>query len=267
MHGLLAVAALHYAYNHPEERKDYIITSTQHQNFALQHFATALNDINEENSEAYFFLASLVFLLSACSIANPQDRDEPMTPGDVVQSFVFLQGVKEVMTFSAIQKWKQGGPLAPLLQPWVSCSKERYGPFRDRLDKLADLARELPTSSDIINIQSSCLLAIESLRNTYHLFMSDESHKNHRYIWRWPFALSQIFLDLLRGNHPIALIILAHYAALAMRYEKRAWPFAGWSQSVLAMVHRVIEPEWVEWIKWPQRCVHEGKEVDEVAGE
>lgn len=92
MHGLLAIAALHYAYMHPAERKSYIVVSNYHQDRALDFFSTMLTDINDFNCEAFLVLAIFIFLLAAWSIANPQDQVEPLSPQAVTQSFALIQG-------------------------------------------------------------------------------------------------------------------------------------------------------------------------------
>jgi hypothetical protein len=96
MHGLLAVSALHYAQHHPGQRKEYILVSSHYQNLALNMFAVKLQDINEEKIEPYIYLATFIFILSLCSIPERQDSPSPVTPSEIAQSFMLLQGAKSI---------------------------------------------------------------------------------------------------------------------------------------------------------------------------
>lgn len=93
MHGLLAVSSLHNAHVNSEQRKAYTLVSIQYQTLALESFSKRLTDINKDNCQAYFLLASFIFILTTYSIANPQDREEAITSNDVAQSFILLQGI------------------------------------------------------------------------------------------------------------------------------------------------------------------------------
>ncbi|KAH8651144.1 hypothetical protein BX600DRAFT_100027 [Xylariales sp. PMI_506] len=272
MNGLLAITSLYYAQLHPEERKEYMIMSTNYQNLALHHFATQLNDINEDNCEANFLLATFIFLFSACSIAHAHNQDqdhrpEAITAEEVAQSFVLLQGARNLKGFSSISRWKEQGPLSMLMRPWEpSAGSEHAGPFLKHLDKLSCLVRELPPSVDVINERSACVLALESLRTMYGWFAVEVcSNTAARTRWIWPMTLPALFHQLISDCHPVSLIILVHYAALVRPFENPSWALGGWSASVLSMVERSLEPKWETWIEWPKRCIQESLHIDDCA--
>ncbi|KAJ4188158.1 hypothetical protein NW767_012007 [Fusarium falciforme] len=267
MHGLLAVSALHYAQHHPGQRKEYILISSHYQNLALKIFAVKLQDINEENIEPYFYLATFIFILSLCSIAERQDSPSPVTPSEIAQSFMLLQGAKSIYEFKSTEIWSRDGPLAPLVeqdQPQALPAKQT-GAFHDRMDQLYALARGLSPTLDAINEKSSCLLAIESLRTIHSSCSADRSPSRARRIWLWPISLTHIFLELLSSSHYVALIILAHYAALAKPFENKHWMNQDWSANVMASVERTLEDKWQEWIAWPKRSIEQEINVDEMS--
>ncbi|KAJ3545458.1 hypothetical protein NM208_g2496 [Fusarium decemcellulare] len=262
MHGLLALGALHYAFIHPDKRRDYNLISTHYQNLMLPYFAASLNSINEENCEAYFLLATLISVLSLCWVTHSDTLERIIGPSDVAQSFMFFQGVKGILDFQPMDKWRQSGSLAHLLQPPVksgqSVVQSRY---LARLDRVTGLARQLPATLEVINSQTACILALESLRATYNLCRNVEEKPGSP--WRWAIYLPDLFLELMGKGEPTSLIILAHFSALARLYERKNWVREGWSVSVITMVERNLDPESQEWIKWPRRSIMEEIDIAE----
>lgn len=269
MHGLLAISAIHYAHTHPERQNEYVLVSNHYQTLALQFFSTHLDEITADNFEPHFFLATFIFLLTMWSISHPEHRgsDSPLNPQAVAQAFHLLQGIKLIIAVKPIEDWTQDGPLAPLIHAWQPPRTKFAGPFQARMDRLTALARELAPSLDIINTQSACLLAIEALRNTNCASRVTTIPLGAREIWIWPVTLSRLFVDLISENHPVALIIVAHYAALARPYEYPSWVNKGWTRNVLAAVGSALDGEWLEWIAWPRRSMEEGIDVDEMEEE
>lgn len=272
MHGLLAVAALHYAYTHPTQRRRYTLISAHHQNVMLPFFATRLNDINEANCEAYFFLASLIFVLSLCWVAHHDTLERSISPRDVSQSFILLQGARGILGFRPIQKWRESGPLSQILRDPASIpppgaqgtSSRSSSRFLARLDRITALARRLlPTTPEVINPQTACILALEALRTTYATCRSTAARPVSA--WAWPVHLPDLFIEMLGSGHGAALVILAHFAALARPYETRTWASEGWGRGVVMMVEQSgIEGEWLAWMDWPRRSIVNEVDVDDM---
>ncbi|KAI5927232.1 hypothetical protein F4810DRAFT_649858 [Camillea tinctor] len=254
MHGLLAISALHYAYNHPDQRKEYLIVSTYYQNLALEYFSSQLSSINEDNCKAYFLLSALIFSFSQCSIANPGDREEPISPSDVAQLFKLLHGIQSILSFEQFSKWIREGPLAVLFQPWEKGVANGNEEFHLRFVELGDIIRRTPPSSELIDADSLslCQMAIDALTST-HSCVYQKPKEGHRRLWLWPFLLPQSFVGLIDKHHPVALIILAHYAAFTQRFENQNWILKGWGASVMTMVENNLDEPWREWIDWPKQ--------------
>ncbi|KAI8724349.1 hypothetical protein NCS52_00003800 [Fusarium sp. LHS14.1] len=273
MHALLAVSALHFAHFNPEQKVEYQVISSHYSALALSSVRNLLNDINESNCEVFFLFGSLTFLQSLCNVAHPSG---PLTSAEVAQSFQLLQGMKCILDFKSLQRWSSDGPLGQLFSHKAKCltpstpasatppspSSEASGPFQRRLDKLFHLARQLPRTLDVINPQSASLLALEGLRNIYQDCLALSSTSDLPHTWGWPLCLPPFFVDMIRSGDPMALIILAHFAALSWPYEHKGWPSQGWGASVMGMIERVIEEEWREWIEWPVKSLKEGIPVD-----
>ena len=278
MHGLLAVSALHYAHTHPSERSRYTLISAHHQNVLLPHFANRLSNIDEANCEAYFFLASMIFVLSLCWVAHHDTLHRDITPRDVAQSFIFLQGARGILGFRPIQKWRESGPLSQMLRPATAEGAYPSAPpppqgsrFLDRLDRVTALARRLPMAPEVINEQTACILAVEALRATYAACRGVGERPVS--VWSWPIHLPDLFVEMVGGGHGMALVVLAHYAALARSYEHKTWASEGWSRGVVTMVEQTcrqqssgqqegLDGDWLSWIEWPRRSILDEVDVD-----
>ncbi|KAK6223623.1 fungal Zn binuclear cluster domain-containing protein [Colletotrichum tabaci] len=273
MHGLLALSAMHYASLHPHEQKKWDIISVHHQNLALRSFALRLNDINKDNCEAYFFLATLIFILSIYSVAHGTRLGRAVSLDNVSQCFMLLHGIKGIIEFQPIEEWRQrGGPLDTILRaaevpPGGSWSSS---PFQKRLDAVTVLAREVRASfAEVINPQSVCVLALESLRRTHQICKSADDELDgvdkSGAAWAWAANLPPLFIEMIDNRHPTALVILAHYAALARLFEQASnWLFYGWSDTVMSLLDEALDDEWRPWIQWPKRSLTERIDVDDM---
>jgi hypothetical protein len=269
MQAILALSALHYAIVHPEQREEYILISTHYQNLTLHYFSSRINDINEDNCTSFFFLASFIFILATCSIANPSELGKTVGPSDIAQTFTLLQGIKTIVDFQPMYRWRQDGPLAPLLREFPAIQVKREGPFCRRLDRLFDLARTLQSSFAAVNEQSACILAIESLRTVYSACLDADCARRTQLTWLWPMSLTGVFIQLIRDSHAVSLVIVAHFAALARTHESSVWVRQNWSLNVLEAVERSLSEEWRSWMDWPRTSIMDKIDVDsmEVEGE
>ncbi|KAI8150611.1 Sterol uptake control protein 2 [Colletotrichum sp. SAR 10_70] len=254
LHGILAVSAIHLSHLNPEKRDEYTTISTRHQNIALSKFSPGLNDIGENNADAYVLHAICIFLLNTYSIAHPHG---PITSKDVAQSFILLQGIKSILTLPFAHRYISNGPLARWLyqggvEPAVG------GNYATKIDDLLNLTRSMAPSEDT----SMCQSALEGLKLTFAA-VSTPSHRSGL-VWRWAVSLPQSFLELMSQNHPMALVILMYYAALVHAFERKLWYLNGWGVNVASALDKAIQEPWREWIQWPLRCVRDGVDIRQV---
>lgn len=265
MHGLLALSAQHYAQAYPDKRQKYALISSHYQSLALEVYSARLNSITEDNFEPYFFLATFIFIISMCSIADPQHVGDRITPGDIAQSFMLLQGVKSICEIKPMQTWSPEGPLAPFMECEDLLDLNHTCAFERRMEQLHSLARARSPTLEAINVQSACLLAIESLKTTHvSCLLNVPKVTSGRRIWLWPMCLPPLFIELICDNHHVALIILAHYAALIKPFEHPKWMNRGWSDRTMAAIEAELGTEWHHWIDWPKEVLSKELEVEEM---
>jgi len=63
----------------------------------------------------------------------------------------------------------------------------------------------------------------------------------------WPVTISVDFMNLLREEHPCALVLVAHYTVLLQRIDNE-WYFRGRANRPLKTIHRKLDPYWYPYI-------------------
>lgn len=232
-----------------------MIVSARYQQLALKFFSGNIHAINNDNCEAYFLLSSIIFLLFTFSIGHADNSGEPPSPETVTQSFVLLQGARDVLNSQSLQRWAVGNSLAVLLspRPWYPSSHEVPTRLQTRIIRVRQLAMEQPCFYDNKELQSNYLAAIDLLQTTSS-WVDPATPEGRRRIWYWPINLSQAFLHSLRTGRQLALVILSLFAELVVPYEAGNWILQGWSNSVLRMVDEKLDQQWRLWLDWrPER--------------
>lgn len=249
MHGILALSALHYAHTNTAQHQHYMIVSARYQQLALEFFSDNIHAINDENCEAYFLLSCIIFLLFTFSIGHADKSVEQPSPETVTQSFVLLQGAKDVLTSQSLQRWAVGNPLAVLLspRPWFTGNHEVPTQLQARISRVRQLAMEESCFYDDEELKSNYLAAIDLLQ-TASTWADPATPEGRRRVWFWPINLSQAFLHSLRTGRQLALMILSLFAELVRPYEAEDWLLQGWSNSVLRMVDEKLDQQWKHWL-------------------
>ncbi|KAK0637803.1 hypothetical protein DIS24_g10451 [Lasiodiplodia hormozganensis] len=283
MHGLLAVSALHCAHIHPHQHSHYTHLSTHHQTLALGLFTTALPTLSPATSPAFLLLSSFVFLLNTYPLARAQSRGyTPITIPSIVQSLSLIRGTKSLLLLS-LDVWEhaRSGPMRELFADVTPAAHPR-GPFVDKLDGLVDAVRgRLAGSPAQAKTRVALLAAVEALRHTYALLSAARAADWRDRLWTWAVVVPDGVLELLEGECPVALVVLAYFCVLVASVEcgasrdEEQWFLKGWSGGVMECVVGVLERKeeeeeegvWREWVEWPVGCVREGLNVLETSGE
>lgn len=130
-------------------------------------------------------------------------------------------------------------------------------PFAKRIEQLASLVEAI--DGDDIPSLELCRDALDSLRNAYARHLSPQISQPRMWMWRVEMGKKRFNLT---NRHPVAIVILAHCAALVKCAEGPSWLWDGWSERVLEMVVQEIDQEWRHWLQWPLRCVRNALDVD-----
>jgi hypothetical protein len=82
-----------------------------------------------------------------------------------------------------------------------------------------------------------------------------EDHMTFHLISAWPSVLKLEFWQLLEARSPVALLVLAYFAAL-MSLRPKLWWLHNWPKLLLEKVEEQLGgDEWQEALAWPKRIV------------
>ncbi|KAL1623391.1 hypothetical protein SLS54_004380 [Diplodia seriata] len=296
MHGILALSALHLASLHPDRKREYTAQSARHQEVALSRLRTGLFDTTEENCFEHFILAYLVILFTFYSIGNPLVDDDdnndadtsspttnnnnnrrrhvPLSLHELGQSLFLGQGIFNTISSPEAWTWLQRGPLAALFAnarhkapTAANLPADSPGTFPHRLARLAELVAAIGGSPAESRARASCMVAVDGLRRAFGVaVLGGGGRAEASPVWVWLTLLPPDFREHVGREHPVALVVLAHYAAMVRCFEDR-WYLAGWSARVLGAVEEALErrgaagdcgggdgsgERWGEWLEFPK---------------
>jgi len=74
----------------------------------------------------------------------------------------------------------------------------------------------------------------------------------------WIHFVSDRYIELLSERQPGSLIILAHYAVLLRRSQKKYWYLEGVADQILSVADAFVPTEWSSWLDWPKGQIRGG---------
>jgi len=121
----------------------------------------------------------------------------------------------------------------------------------DLLHSLVDAHEPRPSYNSACHDALSVLLQIMQI-----LMWRQEEHSTFHLINAWPTVLKPEFWRLLEAKSPIALLVLAYFAAL-MSLRPKLWWFQYWPKLLLEKVEEhLVGNEWEKALAWPKQVVN-----------
>src|SRR5271163_4776915 len=194
---------------------------SRHQNLSLPYPRTLINNASPNNYNALFALSTsvvvFVFALPQSPIA-PTDFD-PFQ--EIVRLIELTKGAFAVVEIT--REWILQGPLRPLLFP---------GAWEVRLmivDEIGDALNHLIFCNDTL-VQSESEraaygTAIKTLRQTFEMLTLNPNDRSLSLLW--VALMERRYIDLLRVEEPMALVLLAHFG-VALYISRRNWWSGNW---------------------------------------
>ncbi|ORY59548.1 uncharacterized protein BCR38DRAFT_488578 [Pseudomassariella vexata] len=72
----------------------------------------------------------------------------------------------------------------------------------------------------------------------------------------WPLLISEAFTELLYQRRPVALIILAYYAAM-LHYCRDLWMVGSAGRHIVRLITKFLGSQWTPWLAWPNKVVND----------
>lgn len=258
LHLILAIAALNLTSKNPNEHKWYALAISHHGaaiRLARPHIAAA----NSAHSEAVFNFSCFNSLFAFAEPAlRPRGSDEARPPdyiGDLLDSFRMSRGIRAVISKDRDVLAEKGATNNPA---WS------YG----HLDVESNISERYPRMLALQELVASCASVADTQRASiqkaiHSLFVDmatlDETPKDHSsvsLVQRWAIGCDKEFIDFCDSRHPLALVILAHYALLVNK-RTNIWFLQRWPQLLLeeieAELRKSREMQWANLLDWPRK--------------
>jgi hypothetical protein len=248
MYSLLALAALHRSHLDSNGHSRYTSAAMRYQNLSLPYLRTLINNASPNNYNALFALSHsvvvFVFALPQSPIA-PTDFD-PFK--EIMRLIELTKGAFAVAEIT--REWILQGPLRPLLFP---------GAWEVRLtiaDEVGDALGHLIFCNDtLVRSESERVTygtAIKTLRQTFEMLALNPN--DHILSLLWVALMERRYIDLLRAEEPMALVLLAHFG-VALYISKRNWWSGNWGRQIVKAVYNMLDGYWRPRIQWPMASV------------
>ncbi|KAH0342954.1 hypothetical protein KCU83_g9077, partial [Aureobasidium melanogenum] len=252
MHSNLALAALHL-YSEQPHRSDLLSRAAAHQQAALAQVRPHIIDVTAEHSQAILGFAAITSIFALAEPAyDPRGLGLARDPVDeLLNSFHLGRGIKTIL-----------GQVWSVLQHKDSVKKvialPDYTALKATLDDtypVYPILRNVITQNCHDEEAVSCLDAVEIL---FFYMAINETHQQDvpgpMYVQMWPIDVSAHFLNMLADRKPIALLVLAYYAAL-MRLRSNTWWLERWPSAILQRVASILDPTLAIHLDWPRQKI------------
>ena len=264
MHGILATSALHLAHLRPEQRLAYWKRAAIHQNRALQLLQIAMAHPTRDNADALFAFSLIIFYLASATPSTADDLMDEIPLGPAIHAIHMLRGVRLIL--EAVRHWVEQGPLAQVLR-WYPGHIQSNPTFRDpdteeHFSKLLVFCSTTPnlnkeTEMEDVEIYAA---AASSLRASFLKVESvPEGDPNTPPIWHWAVRLPATFVERLKEQHSVPLVLLAHWCVILLQ-ARHYWWVGSWVNRTMGEIEGCINQEHIGWLEWPIEKIKEVRE-------
>ncbi|KAI4683789.1 uncharacterized protein J4E84_006627 [Alternaria hordeiaustralica] len=261
MHEILAFAALHKAYQQPQDqRQPYYACGIHHQDLAIRGVREKLQNVTDEDAPA--IVATSTLLTFSVFASTGFEAQTPLTApvndiDSLVNAFHLMQGMGHVLALAqmAVRDSFLGPILRDPLEPTAS------------QPVLLELKSQLPALVTFIEGRTDLSEAERQLYLTViHLFEpafqislpARVDNRELRFLFFWPLQLGPDFMEAIQQRRSGAIVILLYYTTMFHAAETRYWFMEGWGQRVSKACHQAIDQSWATAIVWPLSFLEQG---------
>lgn len=261
MHGILATSAQHIAHLCPEQRQAYWSRAAVHQNRALELLHITMEHPTRDNADALFVFSMIIFYLASAAPSTANDLMDEVPLGQAIHTIHMLRGVRTIL--EAVKHWVEQGPLAQVLR-WHPGHILSNPTFRDpdtegHFSKLLIFCSTTPnlnknTEMEDVEIYAA---AASSLRASFLKVESvPQGDPNTPPIWHWAVRLPATFVERLKEQHPVPLVLLAHWCVILLQ-ARNYWWVGNWVHRTMAEIEACMIQEHRGWLEWPTEKIQE----------
>jgi hypothetical protein len=248
MHCILATSALErYISGIPSGNESYLEAAVRHHNAALSDYRLHLTTVTKENYDALSATSALMAVISSAMVFLPCNLEPKSAIEGIIEVGALMKGV-HVMVVA-------GGPF---LRQEIMAPLENAKPW-DGPQKLSeDVVPALDTIKSKVTTtygHERASVYIGSIEELYRAFRAVAINPDQLPIFFiFLILVSREYLDLLKENDPMALVILAHFGVICHASSKLWWA-RDLDLVILDAVHMALDDEWRQLIAWPTKSI------------
>ncbi|KAJ4363431.1 hypothetical protein N0V83_009724 [Neocucurbitaria cava] len=253
MHQILAYAARHLAFIHPEQSEFYLQQAVTLQTRAVSLFTAIPLEVDQSNCMPILFFSSV---LGHHLLADTLGKRDPSGVDGFVDQFVQCAQTYKGVHSIAISAWPllMESELAPILTRSANfTSREPRGDDCQCVNELVDCTTELCEDD-----KKACREAIKYLQVGFDAAFEEEPRdgppNRYQMISEWAMLVPPEFTSLLAAKKPEALVILTYYAAL-LHCGKHLWQVGDAGTYVIGIIGDYLGAQWDRWLEYPRQTI------------
>lgn len=257
LHGVFAIAAAHLAHLRPHSSQYYIDLSSSYHAQALKMLNPALPNAIRTDCQAVFAFSSLMSVYSFARLASHALGKDSSGASSSLLPFssewiTLTRGVASILVSSYAEI--TSGPFALFIMghdppEGVQLSSE----VNERLDCLSVLWKD--AASYDADMQKAFIVAVERMKVCFLKLEHMEPGKCEvSAVLSWPAQVTGVYMDLLSEQHPVALVVLAHWL-VALHKIKHFWWIGNGPARMMASIAAELPDSWHAWIQWPSNTI------------
>jgi hypothetical protein len=261
LHALLALSALHLARSDPSRRTCCLAQAQAHHEAALHTVVPIVPSLVSENSVALFLFSSLTCVYSSAKPPGDNTFLVLFECGHLSEWVRLFRGTKTIIEHSSEDFYE--GNLGPIFMNGAHLSAIRRD---ERTRELGQIhVQELWMICNHCTVsppqRQIYLDAVELLGRTLAVVLKPGEGRRLETadVFAWLLEVSEEYLELLRLEAPVALIIFAHFC-VAIKAIEWMWWMEGLSARLMMQLEAVLDAHYHGWLQWPR---HQIKDIHE----
>lgn len=286
LRGIMAIAALHKASTFPvysEAYRKYATAAMVHQQAALQEYSPLTASPTADNAVALFSL-SMILTLTTFAIERLPDElksegsyltladtnpDVFLPLGSPTRNFIgvivtlrgilvvirqtnqYLQGdIAEMLKYPQLEQLPEHAPEVSAMYEDLATAATEYRPYVNKTDMAPEVLSEL-LYNQVIRLRN-----VTRCRNVIEW-------DNH--IFSFLVSAPPEYISCIKQGEPMALVILAHWAA-CFRCMDHHWWAVGWGEQLVLDISDLVDmTTWSKVMEWPLRQC--GRSIDKISSQ
>ncbi|KAJ5823235.1 hypothetical protein N7447_005575, partial [Penicillium robsamsonii] len=252
-HLILALAALHLGYLHPEVRDQYVMQADEHFTFGIRSVSAILSSLDSENCQSIYMSTVLICFVYFAHGPKPGEYLVFSETGKA-EWLVLMRGVRSILMSShdkiftgvlEIQPDPAIQGVSPLLQDEL----------REHQSHIKELRHYIETQTDGNSMGQIDVDALENLLETFEeAYQCRSAGKDGVFLMPfvvgWIYRRPERFIGLLEEKEPLSLIVLAYWCIL-LKFMRSSWLMIAWDRHVITGIRESLGVEFHPWIEWP----------------